>query len=152
MSFCDLSNALATLTILLDGGAVQYQWSSTDSLAVEAGAPHAGADSLDDERPFQLRDGADDDHDGAAQRAAGVDVFPEANELDSDSIEFVKRFEQVPGGPSDAVAGPDQDNFEPAAAGIGHHLVERRPPGLRTADPVRELGDNLVAALSGHLA
>ena len=40
---------LAALTVLLDGGAVQDQGSSADSLAVEAGAPHAGAHSLDDE-------------------------------------------------------------------------------------------------------
>ena len=73
MAFGDLAKALATLTILLDGGAVQYQRSSADALAVEAGAPHAGAHPLDDQDAFQLSDGADDDHDGAAQRAAGVD-------------------------------------------------------------------------------
>ena len=42
MSFCDLSNALAALTILLDGGAVEYQWSSADSLAVDPVPVHAG--------------------------------------------------------------------------------------------------------------
>ena len=58
VSSCDLSDALAALTILLDGGTVQDQRSSTDSLAVEPGAPHAGADSLDDQRAFQLSDGS----------------------------------------------------------------------------------------------
>jgi hypothetical protein len=93
MAFGDLSDALATLTVLLDGGDVQDQRSSTDSLAVEAGAPHAGADPLNDEIAFEFGDSADDDDDGAAQRAAGVDLFSEAGELDSDPIEFVKHLE-----------------------------------------------------------
>jgi len=37
MSSGDLSDALAALAILVDGGAVQYQWGSTDSLTVETG-------------------------------------------------------------------------------------------------------------------
>src|ERR1039457_4938096 len=107
MAPVDLSKTLAALTILVDGGAVQHQGSWADALAVEAGAPHAGADSLDDERPFQLRDCADDDHDGAAQRPAGVDLFAEADELHSDPIEFVEHLEEVPGRASDAIARPD---------------------------------------------
>jgi hypothetical protein len=52
----------------------------------------------------------------------------------------------------DAIARPDQDNIEPAAAGIGHHLIEPRPLGFRAADFVVVLGDDLIAPLSGHLA
>jgi hypothetical protein len=90
VAFGDLADTQATLTILLDSGTVQHQGCSADSLAVETCAPHPGTDSLDDEIAFKFGDGADDDDDGAAQRTAGVDLFPEADELDSDSIEFVE--------------------------------------------------------------
>ena len=95
MPFCDLPDALATLTVLLDSSVVQYQRSSADALAFEPCAPHAGAHSFDDQRAFELSDGADDDHDGPAQRAAGVDIFAEADELDSDPVEFVEHIEEV---------------------------------------------------------
>src|ERR1017187_3676632 len=148
----DLSKTLATLTILLDGGAVQHQGSSADALAVEAGAPHAGADSLDDERPFQLRDCADDDHDGAAQRPAGVDLFAEADELDAQTIQLVQHLKEVPGRASDAIACPDQHDIEAPALGIPHQLVQTRPARLCAGDPVGVLLHDLGPALSSHLA
>ena len=64
----DLSDALTTLTVLLDGEVVQHERSSADPLAFKACAPHAGAHPLDDQTAFQLGDGADDHDDGAAQR------------------------------------------------------------------------------------
>ena len=42
---------------------------------------------------FELGDGADDDDDGPAQRAAGVDIFPEADELDSDPVQLVEHIQ-----------------------------------------------------------
>ena len=85
---------------------------------------------------FQLSDGADDDHDGTAQRAAGIDIFPEADELYFEAVQLIEHFEEVPGGSGDTIAGPDQDNIEAATAGIGHHLIQSRPFGLRAGDPV----------------
>ena len=64
--------------VALDGGIVQHERAAADVLAFEAGAPHAGADPLDYQVAFEFGDGADDDDDGATQRAAGVDIFPEA--------------------------------------------------------------------------
>src|SRR6478609_10908625 len=152
MSFGDLSDALATLPVLLDGEVVQHQWSSSDALAFETCAPHAGAHPFNDQAAFEFGDSADDDDDGAAQRAAGVDIFPEADELHFQAIQIVEHFKEVPGRASDAIAGPDQDRIEATAAGIRHHLIESRPLGLRTGDLVCELGDDLITTLSGHLA
>jgi hypothetical protein len=95
MSFGDLADALTTLTVLLDGGAVQHQRSSADALAFETGAPHAGAHSFDYQVTFEFGDGADDDYDGAAQRAAGIDVFPKRDVLDPYSIQLVQDIEEV---------------------------------------------------------
>ena len=86
MALCDLSDALATLPVLLDGEVVEYQRSSADSLAFQTGAPHSGAHPLDDQTAFQFCDGSDDDDDGSAQWAAGVDVLPERHELDPDPV------------------------------------------------------------------
>jgi hypothetical protein len=62
----DLSKTLATLTVLLDGGTVQYQRSAADVLTFQPGAPHPGAHPFNDQAALEFGDGADDDHDGAA--------------------------------------------------------------------------------------
>ena len=152
MPFCDLPDALATLTVLSDRKVVQYQWSSADALAFQACAPHAGAHPFDDQVAFQLGDGADDDHDGPAQRAAGIDLLPERYELDIESVQLVQHFQEMPSRTGDPIAGPDQDDVEPAAAGVGHHLIESWPLGLHAADPVGVLLDDLIATLGGQLA
>jgi hypothetical protein len=48
VAFGDLAKALAMLTVSLDGSVVEDQRISADVLVFEAGAPHAGAHSLDD--------------------------------------------------------------------------------------------------------
>ncbi len=125
---------------------------ASDVPAFETSAPHAGAHPLDDQVAFELGDGADDDDDGAAQRAAGVDLFAEADELDAEPVQLVEHFEEVPDRAGDPIGSPDQDHIEAAAAGIPHHLIETRPARLRAADPVCILLHDLIAALSGHLA
>jgi hypothetical protein len=93
MSFGDLAQALATLTVLLDGEIVQYQGISAD--VFEAGAPHAGGHSLDDQVAFKFGDGADDDNDSPAQWAGGIDAFPEGDELDLESAQFIQNLQEV---------------------------------------------------------
>ena len=75
--FGDLADALAALTIMLDGCTIQHQGSSADSLAVETGASHSRTHPFDDQRALQLRDCSDDDDNCPAQRPARVDVFSE---------------------------------------------------------------------------
>jgi len=82
VAFCDLAKALATLAVSLDSEVVEDQRISADVLAFEPGASHAGAHPLDNQIAFELGNCADDDHDGSAQRAARVDIFPEADVLD----------------------------------------------------------------------
>src|SRR6478609_2306775 len=54
------------LAIAEDGLTIEIQWTAADVAPFKAGAPHAGAHPLDNKVAFQLGDGADDDHDGAA--------------------------------------------------------------------------------------
>jgi hypothetical protein len=58
MSFGDLAQALALAAVALDSGTVQYQWVSADMMALDPGAPHAGAHSFDNQVSFQLGNGA----------------------------------------------------------------------------------------------
>jgi hypothetical protein len=79
----DLADALAIQPVLLDSGVVQFQRLAADVLTFQASAPHAATHPLNDQAAFEFSDSADDGYDGAAQRAASVDVFPEADILDS---------------------------------------------------------------------
>ena len=99
----------------------------SDVPAFEPGAPHAGADPLDDQVAFKLGDGADDDDDGAAQRAARVDLLTEADELDVEPVQLVQHIEEVLHRSCDSIRSPDQNNIELAAAGIPHQVVEPWP-------------------------
>ena len=147
-----LCQTLPAPAIQEDRLAVQLQRLAPDLAAFEPGAAHAGLDSFDDQIPFELGDRADDDHDGPAQRAAGVDVLPEAYEFDAQAIQFVEQLEEMHHGPGDPVESPDQNDIETSAAGIGHHLIEARPLGFRATDSVRVLLRDLETALGGHLA
>jgi len=85
----DLSKALSTPAISEDGFMVENERRSADGSAFQAGPTHAGPDPFDDQVAFEFRDRADDDHDGAAQRAARVDLFAEADELRAEMAEFI---------------------------------------------------------------
>ena len=81
-----LPQAVTLLAVAEDGGSIEDQGFSSDMPAFELGPPHAGAHSFDDQVAFQFGDCADDDYDGPAQRAAGIDIFPEADVLDLETI------------------------------------------------------------------
>ena len=83
VSFGDLAQALSALAIAKDGFTIEIERPAADVTSFEPGAPHAGAHPLDDQVAFEFGDGADDDDDGPAQRAAGVDLLAEADELDA---------------------------------------------------------------------
>jgi len=95
MAFRDLTKALALAAVAPDSRLVDLYRVAADLTALKMGAPHAGTHPLDDEIAFQLGDCADDDHDVPAQRAAGVDVFLEADVLDLETTELVQDFEEV---------------------------------------------------------
>src|SRR5580704_5067393 len=120
---------------------------ATDVPAFESGPAHAGPNPFDDQVAFELRDRADDDDDGPSERATGIEVFPEADVLDVQVVEFVQDFEEVPDGSSDPVRCPDEHHLEPAAARLPKQFVETRPLSLRAGDPVGIFGDDLEAAL-----
>ena len=126
--FRQLAKAWPVPAITEDGFAVQIEHRATNVPAFRPCPPHAAADALDDQAAFQYGDGANDDHDGAAQRPTGVDLLAEADELDASVIQLVQDLEKVFYAPDDPITGSDQHDVEAATAGIGHHLIEPWSP------------------------
>ena len=93
----DLADAPSVLMVSEDTVAIEIERWSSDVPAFQTRSSHAAADALDDQRPFQLRDGTDDDGDGAAQRAARIKVLAERYELDSEPAQLVQDLKQMPG-------------------------------------------------------
>ena len=91
----DLAKALPSLTVSDDRFAIEIKRLASNGPAFELGAPHTGAHPFDDQVTFELGDGPDDHDDGPAQRTAGVDIFPERNELDVEPVQFVEDIEEV---------------------------------------------------------
>ncbi len=90
----DLAEAQAALTITADGSVVEFERPAPDGTPFQPGSAHAGLDPFDDQAALELRDGADDDDQSAAQRSAGIDVLAEADELDVQPVQLVKDLEQ----------------------------------------------------------
>jgi hypothetical protein len=84
--------------------------------------------------------------------AAGIDVLPEADELDVEMSQLVPNVEEVTNRAGDTIEGCDQHDIELAAPSIGHELVQIRPLGSRTSKAVGVLPDDLETALRGKPA
>ena len=67
ITFRKLSQAVSSLPIPQDRGAIKNQRCSSDVPAFEFRPPHAGTNPFDDQTALQLRDRADDDHNRPAQ-------------------------------------------------------------------------------------
>src|SRR5271165_2632320 len=91
----DLTQTRSTPAISEDGFAVESERRAADRPPLQAGAPHAGTDPFDDQVVLQFGNHTDDGHDGAARRAAGVDVLPERDVLDVEPVQFVQHIEEV---------------------------------------------------------
>jgi hypothetical protein len=84
--------------------------------------------------------------------SAGVDVLPEADELDIEMVQLIEDLEEVPGRACDAIERPDENDIEAVLAGVVQEVVEPRPLRLGPADAVGVLANDFVTALSGHLS
>ena len=149
--FANWLETLTALPILKDGVAIESQRLTSDVPAFEFCAAHPGPYPLDDQVALELGDGPDDDHNGPAQRSAGVDLLAEAYELDVEPVQLVEHFQEVFHRPGDPVRSPDQDDIELTPAGVPHQGIESRTLGFGSADPVGILFDDLIAALLSHL-
>ena len=152
VSLCDVGQALAPIAVPEDCSPIDIKWTPSDMPTLQPGSAHTGPHPFDDEVAFQFCDGSDDDDDRPAERAAGVKIFAEADELDFQMVELVQDFEEVPNGPGDPVRGPHQNYLEAAAAGIPKQVIEARPTGFRPRDAVSVLGHDLKIPLLSHRA
>ena len=137
-------------TIAEQGLAIYVESGTANVQAFHFCSPHAGPHAFDNKVAFEFGDGADDDDHGTAQRPAGVEILPEAEELNVQMVEFVQHFQKMPGAASQPIAGPDQHTVEAATAGVGQHLVKTRAACPGPSNAVGVALDNLIAALLGH--
>jgi len=100
----NLAEALSLLAISQDGKSIEVERLATDVSALELGSPNSGTNSLDNQISFQFSDRSDDHHDGSSQRASGIDLLTEADELDVKPVEIIQHIEEVAGGACDAIA------------------------------------------------
>jgi hypothetical protein len=148
----DLAQTLSACALLENSDPVDIERAPADVPPLQPGATHSCPHPFDDEIAFELSDGADDDDDGPPERASGIKVLAEADELDVEMVELIQHFEEVADGPGDPVRGPDQEYLEAAAACIPKQIIEARPASLRPRDPVSVLGNDLKTPLLSHRA
>ena len=94
--------------------------------------------------------GADDDDHCPTEWSAGVDVLPEADELDIEMVQLVEDLEEVARRTGDAIERPDQNGIETMLVGIVQQVVEPRPLRFSPADPVGVLANDLITTLRSH--
>ena len=152
MSFGDLGERESALTVTQHGSTIDVERCAPDPDAFQLRSAHAGTDTFDDQITLEFSDGADDDQHGPAERTAGIDIFPERNELDVAMLQLVDHFQEVPHAASETIESPDYDCVELSAAGIVHHLIEPRSFGFRSRDSIGVLVNDGEAALLRQLA
>jgi hypothetical protein len=84
---------------------------------------HSCANPLDDRLPFYLCDCSDYDDHRSTKWATGVNVFPQADKLDSEVIQFVENLQEMTHIPRDPIESRDEDNIESMPPGIHEKLV-----------------------------
>jgi len=73
----NFAQTVSSPTITNDCMAVYVSRGTTYPNSLKLGAAEPGLHSLDDQIPFELGDGSDDDNHGAPKRAAGVNILAE---------------------------------------------------------------------------
>ena len=152
MSFGDLGEREPALAVTQHGSTIDVERCAPDPDAFQLRSAHAGTDTFDDQVALEFSDGADDDQHGAAEWTAGIDIFPERNELDVAVLQIVDHFQKVPHTAGETIESPDHNHVELSTAGIVHHLIEPRALGFRSRDPIGVLVNDGEATLLGHLA
>src|ERR1019366_1402397 len=91
----DLRQRHSGAAVLDDLLPVDIEPRTPDLPTLQLCSPHACLHALDDQAPFKLGDGPDDDNHGATERPARVYVFAEADELHIEAVQVVDDFEKV---------------------------------------------------------
>ena len=147
MELGEFAQAHPAATIMKNRLAIDVEGLAADVPAFEFRPTHAGSDAFDYQRSFQLGDCADDHDDGSAECATGIDIFAERNELDAEPTQFIEDFQIVSNRAGDAIARPDDNDIELAAASVDQELIQAGPLRPGAADAVSVFVDDLEAAL-----
>lgn len=110
---------MATSTVSQHALAIDISWPTADADAFHPCPPHPRFDPLDDQRAFEFSQHGDDHDERAAEKAAGVELLPLADELDMEVVEFVQHFNEVPDRTCQPIAAPHYDDIEASATSVG---------------------------------
>jgi hypothetical protein len=87
-----LSQAQFLRPVAEQGWSINLNRSPTQNATFEPGTPEAGPYPLNNQIPRQLGNRRDDHNDSPAEGAAGVEIFAERHELDTEMVQCVEHF------------------------------------------------------------
>ena len=141
-----LTQAAAKLSLPGDSTLVEIERAASDMASFQARSSHAGANAFDNQTALEFRNGTNDNDDRSAQRAAAVDVFSKREELDSEAVQFIERFQKMPYGARHPVEPRDRDHIETMPRCVDHQLIQRRTARSGTGNTVVDVGSRYLPA------
>jgi hypothetical protein len=146
--FCNDSHRHSRQTVADKRSMVNTERRTSESLAFHSRPSHSGFDALDDQRPFEFGNRANQRDEHPTYRAACVDGFACGYEFNFEVAQFINDFEKILRAPGNPIERSDQDNRKLSTLCVGHHGVQPRTPRLRAGDsPVAILSADLKASL-----
>ena len=104
--------------------AIDVERLAADMPAFEFGTAHPGADAFDDQDRSSSAIAPMITTMARPSASAGIDIFAERDELDAEVTQFIEDFQIVSNRAGDAIARPDDNDIELAAASVGQELIE----------------------------
>lgn len=118
MLSCDLRQGHSIKAVTNDLLPVDIQRCTPNLSSLKACSPHACLDSLDDGLPLDLSNRSDDNYHRSTKWATGVNVLPQADELNAKVVEFVENFQEVAHIPSNSVERRHEHNIKAPTTSI----------------------------------
>ena len=146
--FCNDSQRHSRQTVADKRIMVNTERRTSESLAFHSRPSHSGFDALDDQRPFEFGNRADQRDEHPAHRAARVDGFSGGYELNFEVAQFINDFEEILRAPGNPIERSHQENGELSSSCIRQHGIQSRTACLAARDsPVAILSADFKASL-----
>jgi hypothetical protein len=113
---------------------IDYSPGPPDAFAHGPGMRHSSPDPFRNQVPFELSHCTHNMKEELPSRCSRIDTFGQADEMDSESVEFIQALNQVFQGTSKAIELPDENHIEHPFTSIPHQCVELGPMTLCPAD------------------
>src|SRR5262252_1621951 len=95
VSLGEFAETHAAFPIAQDSRTIDLEWLASQLSAFESGAPHPAAHSLTNQTALEFGNQGDDGEQGSAKRTLAVDIFPQRDELDAQSVQLIECFQEM---------------------------------------------------------